>query len=100
MDMIDEVASNYKRQKIGEVAAVRRIKDILDIVSSSDSGEPVRCGNRIILPPHQIMPREQMVLLGELLGILPAVVEDAGHGSGLQWSKLPGGNACYSATPK
>ena len=44
MDMIVDVASNYKRQKIGEVAAVRRIQEILDIVASSDSEEPVRCG--------------------------------------------------------
>ena len=77
MDMIVDVASNYKRQKIGEVAAVRRIQEILDIVASSDSESPVRCGNRIIVPPHQMM------IMAELLGILPAVVEDAGHGSGL-----------------
>ena len=83
MDMIVDVASNYKRQKIGEVAAVRSIQCILDIVASSDSDESVRCGNQIILPPPQVLPRDQMMILAEWLGILPAVVEDTGHGSGL-----------------
>ena len=83
MDMIVDVASNYKRQKIGEVAAVRRIQEILDIVASSDSEEPVRCGNQIIVPPPQVLPRDQMMIVAGWLGILPAVVEDAGHGSGL-----------------
>ena len=83
MDMIVDVASNYKRQKIGEVAAVRSIQCILDIVASSDSDESVRCGNQIILPPPQALPRGQMMILAEWLGIQPAVVEDTGHGSGL-----------------
>ena len=83
MDMIVDVASNYKRQKIGEVAAVRRIQEILDIVASSDSDESVRCGNQIIVPPSLVLPRDQMMIVAGWLGILPAVVEDAGHGSGL-----------------
>ena len=83
MDMIVDVASNYKRQKIGEVAAVRSIQCILDIVASSDSEDTVPSGNQIILPQHQILPRDQMMIVAEWLGTLPAVVEDAGHGSGL-----------------
>ncbi len=57
MDMIDEVVSNYKRQKIGGVAAVHKIKCILDIVASSDSEDTVPSGNRIIVPQHQIVPQ-------------------------------------------
>ena len=83
MDMIVDVASNYKRQKFGEVAAVRSIQCILDIAASSDSDESVRGGNQIILPPPQVLPRAQMMILAEWLGIQPAVVEDTGHGSGL-----------------
>ena len=51
--------------------------------ASSDSDEPVRGGNRIRVPPHQVMPRDQMMNQAAWLGILPAVVEDAGHGSGV-----------------
>ena len=51
--------------------------------ASSDSDEPVRGDNRIIVPPHQVLPRDQMMMVAEWLGILPAVVEHAGHGSGL-----------------
>ncbi len=83
MDMIDEVVSNYKRQKIGGVAAVRKIQCILDIVASSDSEDTVPSGNQIILPQHQISPRDQMAIVAGWLGMLPAVVEDVGHGSGL-----------------
>ena len=83
MDMIVDVASNYKRQKIGEVAAVRSIQCILDIVASSDSDESIRCGNQIIVPLSLVLPRDQMMIVAGWLGILPAVVEDAGHGSGL-----------------
>ena len=83
MDMIDEVVSNYKRQKIGGVAAVRNIQCILDIVASSDSEDSIRSGNQIILPQHEIVPWDQMMIVAGWLGILPAVVEDVGHGGGL-----------------
>ena len=72
MDMIDEVVSNYKRQKICGVAAVHQIKCILDIVASSDSEDTVPSGSRIILPQHQIVPRDQIAIVARWLGIPPS----------------------------
>ena len=53
------------------------------VEASIDSDEPIRCDSRIIVPPHQVMPRDQLMNQAAWLGILPAAVEDAGHGSGV-----------------
>ena len=98
MCKIAEVVSNYKLHKFGSVSAVHQIKCILNSVASSDSEEAYISGNRIILPAHQIVPRDDFFFaVAELLGVLPTesspsasaslpertVVEDAGHGCGL-----------------
>jgi hypothetical protein len=83
MQMIADDVVNVRLGTLGAIEAICNIQIYLDIVASSDSDESVRCGNQIIVPPRQVLPRGQMMIVAEWLGILPAVVEDAGHGSGL-----------------
>ena len=83
MQMIADDVVKVRLGTLGAIEAICNIQIYLDIVASSDSDESVRCGNQIIVPPRQVLPRDQMMIVAEWLGILPAVVEDAGHGSGL-----------------
>ena len=83
MQMIADDVVNVRLGTLGAIEAICNIQIYLDSVVFSDSDESVRCGNQIIVPPRQVLPRDQIMIVAEWLGILPAVVRDAGHGSGL-----------------
>ena len=91
MDMIDEVVSKFKQQKMGVLGAVDKIRCILDIVTSSDSEDAGPSGNRITIPHHQSVPPNRGLQPPPGSSSQPAsaisseatVGESAGHGSGL-----------------
>ena len=91
MDMIDEVVSKFKQQKMGVLGAVDKIRCILDIVTSSDSEDAVPSGKGITNPHRHSVPPNRGVQPPPGTSSQPAsaisseatVGESAGHGRGL-----------------
>ena len=91
MELIEEVVSKYKRQKLAATDAVDSIKLLLAFVPSSDDEDTVPSGNRITIPQHQIVPWNRGLQPPPGSSSRPAsaispeatVGEAGGHGSGL-----------------